>query len=241
MSGENKETPLILYLMPSPLVQGQPSLFYGEAYSEILENTKLFFVEEERTARRNMRNMGFRGSFDGINMKLLNEHTSLNDIPSMIEEIGEYGTAVLLSDAGLPAMADPGEELILAAHKAGIRVIPLPGPSSVFLALIASGLNAEQFSFHGYLPVKENERVLRLKQLEKAVIDTGYTQIFIETPYRNQQMVESLIKSLRTDTLICIAADITSSSEEIRTMSVDEWKKKPPEVNRRLCVFLIGK
>ena len=231
----------VLYLMPTPLVSDQPSHFFGEVISEILPKIRLFLVEDERTARRNLRNMGFKGSFDTIRMMVLNEHSSMTVVPELIKAVTNHHIAALMSDAGLPAMADPGEELVLAAHKAGIRVIPLPGPSSIFLALIASGLNAEQFVFHGYLPVKENERTRRLKQLEQTARSTGYTQIFMETPYRNQQMVEGLIKALQPDTLLCIAADITSPSEEIRTMAVAEWKKKPPEVNRRLCVFLIGK
>jgi 16S rRNA (cytidine1402-2'-O)-methyltransferase len=231
----------ILYLVPAPLVSDQPSRFYGEFFFELLDKIRLFIVEDERSARRNLRNMGFKGSFDTLPMMVLNEHSPRTIIPDLIQAVTEHRTVALMSDAGLPAMADPGEELVRAAHKAGIRVIPLPGPSSVFLALIASGLNAEQFSFHGYLPVKENERIRRLKQLEQTAGNTGYTQIFMETPYRNQQMVESLLKVLQADTLLCIAADITSPSEEIRTMSVAEWKKKPPEVNRRLCVFLIGR
>lgn len=231
----------VLYLVPAPLVSDQPSYFLGELYFEILHNIRIFIVEDERTARRNLRNMGFKKSFDTIPMMVLNEHSPHTLIPDLISAIMEYRTAALMSDAGLPAMADPGEELVQAAHKTGIRIIPLAGPSSIFLALIASGLNAEQFSFHGYLPVKENKRMRRLKQLEQVARNTGYTQIFMETPYRNQQMVESLLKSLHDDTLLCIAADITSLSEDIRTMSVAEWKKKPPEVNRKLCVFLIGK
>lgn len=240
MPDDSKTNSPVLYLVPAPLVQGESSRFFGEIYAEILENTGLFIVEDARSARRNLRNIGFTGSFDARTMLVLNEHTSRNAIPAIITAICDAGSGALMSDAGLPVMADPGEELVLEAHKAGIRVVPLPGPSSIFLALIASGLNAEQFVFHGYLPVKEQERIRRLEQIEQAARKTGYTQIFMETPYRNQQMVESLMKILKSDTLLCIAADITSSEEEIRTMIVSEWKKKPPAVHRRLCVYLIG-
>jgi 16S rRNA (cytidine1402-2'-O)-methyltransferase len=168
----------------------------------------------------------------------LNEHTGQNDIEHYLEPLMKGSDTGIMSEAGLPGIADPGAGIIAIAHKKGITVTPLSGPSSIIMALISSGLNGQSFTFNGYLPVKPVERAAKLRELEKRAGE-GYAQIFMETPYRNQRMLEAIISSCRNETLLCIAADITLSTESIRTKSISDWKKKLPEINDRLVVFVM--
>jgi 16S rRNA (cytidine1402-2'-O)-methyltransferase len=146
----------------------------------------------------------------------------------------------LLSEAGCPAVADPGATIVALAQQKGIRVTPLVGPSSILLALMASGLNGQNFAFLGYLPIDSNQRIKSLKQIEQRVYSCRQTQLFIETPYRNQKMLQDILNTCRTDTLLCIAGDITLPTEEIRTLRIGDWRKNIPKLEKRLCVFAIG-
>ena len=168
----------------------------------------------------------------------LNKHTSDSEIAAFIEPVLNGFDLGIMSEAGLPGIADPGAKIVSMAHKKKISVTPLTGPSSIIMALISSGLNGQNFTFNGYLPVKPQERVARIRELEKKASE-GYAQIFMETPYRNQKMLESIISTCNNDTQLCIASDITLPTEMILTMRISEWKKKIPFINDRSVVFIL--
>ncbi len=229
-----------LYLIPTPL--GETGFEAGiPAYNlQILKQINTFIVEELRTARRFLRKAGYTNDFEAVNFYLLNEHTPDNEAVTMLENATAGGNIGLLSEAGLPCIADPGNIVVRLAHRKGIRVIPLTGPSSIMLALMASGLNGQNFVFHGYLPVKPDERTRAIRELEQAATKGNQTQIFIETPYRNMAMLESILKSCHPSLILCVAADLTLETEWIRSMTVQEWKKEKPELHKRPVVFLLG-
>ncbi len=168
----------------------------------------------------------------------LNEHTGDSQISGFLEPVINGSDTGVMSEAGLPGIADPGAKVISLAHKMNIKVIPLSGPSSIILALISSGLNGQNFSFNGYLPVRPDEKKARIRELEKKSHE-GFAQIFMETPYRNQKMFETLISACKNDTMLCVAADITLSSEDIRTMKISEWKKNIPSLNDKRVIFVL--
>lgn len=229
-----------LYLIPTPL--GETGFEAGlPAYNlQILQQIDSFIVEELRTARRFLRKAGFTKDFELVTFYLLNEHTPDYEALIMLEKAITGHHVGLLSEAGLPCIADPGNIVVRLAHQKGIRVVPLTGPSSIMLALMASGLNGQNFVFHGYLPVKPDERSKSLRDLERNVADGNQTQIFIETPYRNIAMFESIIKSCHPSLTLCIAVDLTLETEWIRSMPLSEWKRQKPELHKRPAVFLLG-
>jgi 16S rRNA (cytidine1402-2'-O)-methyltransferase len=199
---------------------------------------RYFIVEDIRSARRFLRLIDKEFPINDSVFFELNEHTGESDITNYLEPIFNGSDIGVLSEAGLPGIADPGAGIIAMAHQKGITVTPLSGPSSILLALISSGLNGQNFSFNGYLPVKPAERSVKLRELEKKAGE-GYTQIFMETPYRNQKMLESIITTCHSNTLLCIAADITLPTESIRTMKISEWKRDLPLLNDKLVVFVM--
>jgi len=229
-----------LYLIPTPL--GETGFDKGmPAYNlQILQKIDTFIVEELRTARRFLRKAGYTKDFETVTFYLLNEHTPEDEASGMLENASKGHHLGLLSEAGLPCIADPGNIVVRLAHRKGIRVIPLTGPSSIMLALMASGLNGQNFVFHGYLPVKPDERTKALRELENSASRNNQTQIFIETPYRNLQMLESIIKTCHTSLTLCIAVDLTLETEWIRSMPLNEWKRQKPELHKRPAVFLLG-
>ena len=229
-----------LYLIPTPL--GETGLEAGlPAYNmQILQNIDTFIVEELRTARRFLRKAGYDKDFETVTFYLLNEHTPDDEVTGMLEKSLSGKHIGLLSEAGLPCIADPGNIAVRLAHRKGIRVIPLTGPSSIMLALMASGLNGQNFVFHGYLPVKPDERAKALRELENGASRNKQTQIFIETPYRNLQMLESIVKTCHPSLILCIAANLTLPTEWIRSMAISEWKRQKPELHKRPAVFLLG-
>jgi 16S rRNA (cytidine1402-2'-O)-methyltransferase len=229
-----------LYLIPTPL--GETGFEAGlPAFNlRILETIDVFIVEELRTARRFLRKVGYNKDFETVTFYLLNEHTPDSEALFMLEKALTGQATGLLSEAGLPCIADPGNIVVRLAHRKGIKVIPLTGPSSIMLALMASGLNGQNFVFHGYLPVKPEERLKALRELEHAVAKGNQTQIFIETPYRNLAMLESIEKTCHPSLSLCIAVDLTLETEWIRSMPVSEWKKQKPELHKRPAVFLLG-
>ncbi|MBK7710309.1 MAG: SAM-dependent methyltransferase [Bacteroidales bacterium] len=208
---------------------------------KVLSQTKLlryFIVEEIRSARRFLRLIDKSFPIDDTVFMELNEHTGDTDISDYLEPAVKGSDIGVMSEAGLPGIADPGAKIIALAHKKKIRVIPLAGPSSIILALISSGFNGQNFTFNGYLPVRPAERNSRIRELEKKAHE-GYAQIFMETPYRNQKMLESVISTCSDDTMLCIAADITLPSEFIRSMKISEWKKNIPTLNDKMVVFVL--
>jgi len=229
-----------LYLIPTPL--GETGFETGlPAFNHtILQEIDTFIVEELRTARRFLRKAGYKKDFESVTFYILNEHTPDNEAVTMLGKVVSGQHIGLLSEAGLPCIADPGNIVVRLAHQKGIRVIPLTGPSSLMLALMASGLNGQNFVFHGYLPVKPDERVKALRELENAVTKGNQTQIFIETPYRNVAMLESILKTCHPSLMLCIAVDITLETEWIRSMPVRDWKKENQQLHKRPAVFLLG-
>jgi 16S rRNA (cytidine1402-2'-O)-methyltransferase len=229
-----------LFLIPTPLGDTGHADVLPETNARILETLGVFIVEELRTARRFLRKAGYARDFETVTFHLLNEHTPDEEAEVMLKEIMSGQNAGLLSEAGLPCIADPGNIVVRLAHWKGIKVVPLTGPSSLMLALMASGLNGQNFVFHGYLPVKPDERARKLKELEAAALRFNQTQIFIETPYRNMAMLETISGSCHPSLMLCIATDVTLPTEEIHTLPVREWKNKSPQLHKRPAVFLLG-
>lgn len=199
---------------------------------------KCFVVEELRTARRFLSRYGLKGHIDELEFHELNEHTQAADVEAMASLFDKTDVG-LLSEAGLPAVADPGSALVALCHRKGIEVVPLVGPSSLMLALMASGLNGQSFAFRGYIPAKTDERRKALKALEKQSKSEVQSEIIIETPYRNDSLFADMLQVLSSGTRICVAADITLPSQFIRTASVAAWKKSGLVIGKRPCVFII--
>ncbi len=208
--------------------------------SELLYGCHTFIVEELRTARRFLKHAGYPHSIDDTTFYLLNEHTSQKDIDTYLDAISRGEDVGLLSEAGLPCVADPGRLITAMAQRKNIEIIPLVGPSSLMLALMASGFNGQNFAFNGYLPIDRHDRIVAIKNFEAKVHKEHQTQIFIEAPYRNNQMLATLAETLRPDTQICVAADLTLPTQYIVTKPARHWRTNPPNIHKRNTVFLIG-
>lgn len=228
-----------LYLLPTPLSDGELGDVLPAKELEVIASLDCFVVEELRTARRFLSAAGKRGQVESLELHELNEHTSPEEL-SKLAAIFEGGRSVgLLSEAGLPAVADPGAGLVEICHQKGIRVVPLVGPSSLMMALMSSGLNGQSFAFRGYLPAKTPERRKALQDIEKLSARLHQSQIFIETPYRNDAMLADILECCNGNTRLCIAVNITAPDEMIRTRSVAQWKKDLPAIGKRPCVFIL--
>lgn len=228
-----------LYLIPSPLGDNQPSEVLPNMVFETIGRIRTYVVEEVRTARRFLSRAGLKGKIDTLEFHELNEHTSSEQIEGYLGLFERGEDIGLISEAGLPAVADPGAQLVALCHKRGIEVVPLVGPSSLMLALMASGLNGQSFAFCGYIPAKSDERKSRLKVLEKVSSQLNQTQIIIETPYRNDSLLADILSVCNPSTRLCIAADLTLPTAYIRTASIGDWKKNVPTIGKRPCVFLL--
>jgi len=229
----------ILYLIPSTLGDSPVEQVLPAANLEIIRTLNHFAVEEVKTARRFLIRCGYPRAIDTVRFYLLNEHSDNLSIPAILTGSGNADLG-LLSDAGVPAVADPGAALVEEAYRLNMRVIPLAGPSSIILALMASGLNGQNFAFNGYLPVKSPERINRLRYLEKRSEVEKQSQLFIETPYRNNQLTATLLENCKPGTRLCIAANITLPGEWIRTRTVQAWRKQPPpDLNKQPAVFIL--
>jgi 16S rRNA (cytidine1402-2'-O)-methyltransferase len=198
-----------------------------------------FVADNPKTARAYLKQIGATKPLQELRIATLNEHTPDEDIAGLAAPLRAGHDLGMMSEAGCPGIADPGAKLVLYAHRHGIRVVPLVGPSSILLALMASGLNGQRFAFHGYLPVAEIEREKALRELEKQSRRLRQTQIFIETPYRNQKLLYSVLSACASATLLCIAAELTLAGEDVRTMTVAQWKTHPPQLDRRPALFLL--
>ena len=227
-----------LYLIPSPLGDGAPEDVLPAPVFQILPQIRRYVVEEVRTARRFLSSAGLRGHIEELEFHTLNEHTSPQEVEALLP-LFEDGAAVgLISEAGLPAVADPGARLVALCHRHGIEVVPFVGPSSLMMALMSSGLDGQSFAFNGYIPVKPDERKSALTALEKRSFHQ--TQILIETPYRNDSLLKDMLSALSPSTRLCIAANITCPDQFIRTLTVAQWKKLQGfTIGKRPCVFLI--
>lgn len=232
-----------LFLIPSFLGENEPDDVLPRRTILTACSLDCFVVEELRTARRFLSAIGLRGKMEDIEFHELNEHTPLSEIESYVSLFENGRNVGLVSEAGLPAVADPGAALVAMAHSEGIEVVPLVGPSSLMLALMASGMNGQSFAFCGYLPVKSEDRRKRLKEIEKTSAHSGQSQIFIETPYRNDSMLSDIVKCCHPATMVSIAADITLQSETIRSMPVSGWAKEVAggfRIGKRPCVFVLS-
>ena len=228
-----------LFLIPSPLGDNDPAEVIPAPTLTLLQVIGCYVVEEVRTARRYLSRAGLKGRIAELEFHELNEHTSQEEVERLAALFDDGRDVGLISEAGLPAVADPGAALVALCHRRGIEVVPQVGPSSLMLALMASGLNGQSFAFCGYLPAKTEDRRNAIKSIEKTSQSKRQTQIFIETPYRNDAMFSDLLQSCRPSTRICVAANITMPDEFIRTKTVAEWKKENPIIGKRPCVFLM--
>ena len=229
-----------LYLIPTPLSEADMHLVLPEAVFRAVSEIDCYVVEELRTARRFLSAAGRRGQIENLELHELNEHTEAAEVEAP-EALFEGGRNVgLISEAGLPAVADPGAALVALCHRKGIQVVPLVGPSSLMLALMASGLNGQSFAFRGYLPAKTPERRKALCELEKLSAKTAQSQIFIETPYRNDAMLQDILQCCNGQTKLCIATNISAEDEKILTKTVSQWKQNVPQIGKRPTVFILS-
>lgn len=228
-----------LYLIPTFLADDMTDVLPASQL-EIVRNLKEFIVEEPKTARQFLKRIGTHHPLPEIVMHVLNEHTEESEIASFLTSAKAGNSIGLLSEAGCPAVADPGSNLVRLAHKNNIHIKPFIGPSSIILALMASGMNGQSFCFHGYLPRETFARKKRIKELEKEALRKSQTQIFIETPYRNQNLINDVLATCEGETLFCIASNLTAGNEKIKTRTISEWKKLNIQLDKIPAIFLIG-
>lgn len=229
-----------LFLIPSLLGdQENPKDYVMPFLTQIINSLDYFIVENIREARRFLKKAGYTKNFEEVTFEEINEHSDKSNLLPYIKPLVNGKNAGLISDAGCPGIADPGAEIIAIAHKENIRVVPLAGASSILMAMMASGMNGQNFAFNGYLPVKPYERSAKIKQLESMSKHQNQSQIFIETPYRNNQLLEDILKQCNENTLLCIACDIMLKSEFIKTQAIKHWKKQLPNLHKRPCIFIL--
>lgn len=227
-------------LIPTPLGEGGLDSI-PEAVIAALHRLKFLVAERARTARHFIKSTNPPAPISDYQISELNEHTPLEELERLLQPALDGHDLGLLSEAGCPGVADPGADLVNLAHRRGVEVWPFAGPSSILLALMGSGMNGQQFCFHGYLPAKTPELVKELKRLEQQSMRSRQTQIFIETPYRNKGLVEQALKNLSGDTLFCIACDLSLPTQYLRTQKISAWKKNPPpDLNKRPTIFLLA-
>ncbi len=227
-----------IYMIPVTLGDADPNLSIPCGTREITLSLRLFAVEDVRTARRWLRSLDRTFPIDSTLFFDVGKHSDLKGLEDFFARVSAGSDAGVMSEAGMPGLADPGNIIASEAHHCGIRVVPLTGPSSVMLALVASGLNGQSFSFHGYLPVDTQGRRKSLRELER-ISAGGCTQIFMETPFRNGRMIEDILSVCQPSTRLCIAADISLPDEFIRTMSITEWRRQVPVLDKKPAVYLI--
>lgn len=236
-----KKMPGKVYLIPNSLGSDNPESFLPAELIKIIPALKYYIVENIRNARRYLKSVDREVNIDAITFFELNKHTDPMQIESFLKPVQEGNDIGILSEAGLPGIADPGAAVVRIAHQRNMKVVPFVGPSSIFLALMASGLNGQSFRFVGYLPIRTAERVQAIRNLEQRAQKEDETQIFIETPYRNNSMLADLLLACGDQTFLTIAADISTGTEFIKTDTIRQWKKKKPDLNKRPAVFLLGK
>ncbi len=228
-----------LYLLPVTLGDTAIEKVLPAYNKEIILQIKHFIVEDVRSARRFLKKVDRDIDIDGLTFYPLNKHTSPDALSGYLRPLEEGHSMGVISEAGCPAVADPGADVVAIAQRKHLKVVPLVGPSSIILSVMASGFNGQSFAFHGYLPIEPAERIKRLKELEQRAYNEQQTQLFIETPYRNNKMAEDILKTCRPQTRLCIAANITCEGEYIRTQTVREWKGHLPDLTKIPCIFLI--
>jgi len=230
-----------LYLLPVTLGDTELNTVLPAYNIEIIQGIKHFIVEDVRSARRFLKKVDREFDIDSLSFYPLNKHTSAEDISGYLEPLLAGQSMGIISEAGCPAVADPGADVVAIAQRKNLKVVPLVGPSSIILSVMGSGFNGQSFAFHGYLPIEPGERVKRIKQLEQRIYSENQTQLFIETPYRNHKMVDDLLQNCRPQTKLCIAANLTCEGEYIKTRAISEWKGKVPDLSKIPCIFLLYK
>ncbi|MEN9486655.1 MAG: hypothetical protein RIR56_343 [Bacteroidota bacterium] len=232
----------MLFLIPAYLSEESPVEYFAPSIKEYILKTDYFFVENEKTARKVIKFFAPEKKQSELKLFLLDKYSESSDLKEAQKLMKSGQDFGLLSEAGLPCIADPGNLMVKWSHENNIKVIPINGPSSIILALISSGFNGQEFTFHGYLPIDREQKKKQILFLENQVQKSGYSQIFMETPYRNNQLLEDLIKFLNPNTKLCIAANINNPTEEfIKTLKISEWKNKKPELHKIPAVFVLGK
>ena len=234
-----------LFLIPVPLTEGSFDCFFPAINAEIINNTDCYIVEAVRTARRFLKYAGIKKPIDELTFFELNEHTQGVELNDYLQPCLEGKNVGLMSEAGVPCVADPGHKAVDKAHQLGVQVVPLIGPSSLILALMGSGMNGQNFTFHGYLPAEQYDRERKIAEIESHAVKTGQTQIFIETPYRNNRMTASLCKVCKPTTRLCIAANLTAENSFLKTQSVAKWRKyfsnEENQLGKIPCIYLINR
>ena len=232
----------MLFLIPAYLSEESPVEYFAPSIKEYILKTDYFFVENEKTARKVIKFFAPEKKQSELKLFLLDKYSESSDLKEAQKLMKSGQDFGLLSEAGLPCIADPGNLMVKWSHENNIKVIPINGPSSIILALISSGFNGQEFTFHGYLPIDREQKKKQILFLENQVQKSGYSQIFMETPYRNNQLLEDLIKFLNPNTKLCIAANINNPTEEfIKALKISEWKNKKPELHKIPAVFVLGK
>jgi 16S rRNA (cytidine1402-2'-O)-methyltransferase len=230
-----------LYLIPTTLGEMTADDVLPQTIKRTIDFIDYFIVENEKTARKSIKMVHPEKKQSELKLFLLNKHTDAKEHLDFIKPLLEGFNVGLMSEAGCPGVADPGAVIVKIAHEKGIQVVPLVGPSSILLALMASGMNGQSFTFNGYLPIDKIEKKQAIKGLEKLSFDKNQSQLFIETPYRNNKLLEDILQTLQPNTLLCIACDITLPTEYIKTMTVNLWKKQKVDLHNRPCIFIIHK
>lgn len=228
-----------LYLIPTIIAEDTQAAVIPSQVRNALPSIQYFLAEEIRTARRYLSSLKVYESIEPLHFQVLDKKTKLAELKEFFKPIEEGKNIGILSESGCPGVADPGALAVHYAHQHGITVVPLVGPSSLLLALMGSGLNGQRFAFHGYLPIDAKDRQQAIRELEKESKQKNQTQLFIETPYRNQPVFNDLIKTLAPSTQLCVAYDVTGSAEILKTKSVSDWRKEPLALDKLPCVFLL--
>ena len=230
-----------LYLIPTRLGDNPPLEVLPLSIKKIIEQVNHYIVENEKSARRFIKRVSPNKSQGSLKLLLLNKYTQEHELDHFLDACKEGMSMGLVSEAGCPAVADPGSDIVKLAHENNIQVVPLVGPSSIILALMSSGMNGQSFAFNGYLPIDQTERKAALKRLEKLSFEQDQTQIFIETPYRNNKILEDICNTLHPTTRVCVACDLTLPTEYIKTTTVSEWKHIKVDLHKRPTIFVIHK
>ena len=230
-----------LYLIPTTLGDNEPLEVLPLTIKKIIEQTNIFIVENEKTARAFIKKISPETLQSSLDIHLLNKYTDNSELPKFLEPCLNGVNVGLMSEAGCPGIADPGADVVKLAHQKDIKIVPLVGPSSILMAIMSSGMNGQSFTFNGYLPIDKDERKKEIKRLERISFELNQSQIFIETPYRNNKMLEDLCSILDKNTNICVACDITLPTEFIKTLTVNEWSKKKVDLHKRPTIFIIHK
>jgi len=229
-----------LYLIPALMGDVEPLEVLPLAVKKVIDMTLHFIVENEKSARAFIKKVHPSKSQDRLKIFVLNKYTEPEVIPTFLEPCKEGFHVGIISEAGAPAIADPGSEVVRLAHEQGIRVVPLAGPSSILMAMMASGLNGQNFAFNGYLPIEKHLRKRKIKALENLSAKSGQSQIFMETPYRNHKLLKDVLDTCNNQTMLCIARDITLSAEMINTQTVGWWKSNVPDLEKKPAIFIIS-